>query len=117
VGPAGVIPTYDSSGLITGEKIWVGEAKTDANGNWSADISKAGCTTVPNAQPTPLSAGTNAADAYTANVVTRTTTTVTGSVTKPQTSNVNLLGLVSLTIVPNAKAPANVVVALVAFCK
>jgi hypothetical protein len=110
-GPAGAsAPVYGASGLISGAKEWVGTATTDANGNWTADISKAGCTAAPlSVQPQPVSADQTAASTLWANVVTRSSTALTGSVTKPNA--ITLLGLL-----PNAKVGAGVVVLLDVIC-
>jgi hypothetical protein len=117
-GPAGsAAPVYGASGLISGAKFWVGTATTDANGNWSADIIKAGCTAAPlSVQPQAVSADQTAASTLWANVVTRSATALTGSVTKPNNATISLLGLASLTIVPNAKAGAGIIVLLDVVC-
>jgi hypothetical protein len=117
-GPAGpAAPVYGASGLISGAKHWVGTTTTDASGNWSANIATAGCTAAPlSVQPQPVSSDQTAASTYWANVVTRTTTAITGSVTKPNNATMSIAGIATLTFIPNVKAGAGVVVLLDVIC-
>ncbi|WP_245239793.1 hypothetical protein [Methylobacterium variabile] len=98
--------------------MWVGSTTTDTNGNFSQSIAAAGCTAAPiSVQVQAVSADQTAAATLWPNVVTRTASTITGSVTKPNNATVNLLGLASLTLVPNAKAGAGITVLIEAVCQ
>lgn len=111
-GPAGAsAPVYGVAGLISGAKRWIGTATTDTSGNWTADISKAGCTAPPiSVQPTAQAVDQTAASTVWANVSGRTATNLTGSVTKPNA--ITLLG-----ILPNTKVGAGTVVLLDVACQ
>jgi hypothetical protein len=111
-GPAGAsAPVYGASGLISGAKIWIGSATTDASGNFTASIASAGCTNAPlSIQPQAIAADQTPASTVWANISARTATTIAGSVTKPNA--ITLLGLL-----PNAKAGAGVVVLLDVLCQ
>lgn len=51
VGPAGAngqnAPVYNSGGLISGAKVWLGTATCDSAGSWSANCSSAGFSSAP----------------------------------------------------------------------
>lgn len=64
-----------------------------------------------------MAADQSAASTVWANVVGRTATALTGSVTKPNNATISLLGLSVLTIVPNVKVGAGTVVLLEVACQ
>ena len=104
-------PVYGAAGQLTGLKFWFGSAVTDSSGNWTADISKAGCTAAPlSVQPTAKAADQTAASTVWANVVSTTATTLTGSVTRPQ-------AIVGLNVLPNVKIGAGTTVLLDVACQ
>jgi hypothetical protein len=114
-GPAGIVPIYGVSGILTGIKGWAGSTTTDASGNFSQSISTAGCTAAPiSVQAMAIGASQNATDAAQVTITSRTATTVAGSVTLPQSTTVLVL---NVSVVPNKKAGAGVVVMLDAFCQ
>lgn len=109
-GPAGTsAPVYGTSGLISGAKRWVGQATTDASGNWSASITSAGCSAAPiSVQAMAIGASQAVADAAQVTVTSRTAAAVAGSVTQPIT-------LLALGITAR-KAGAGTVVMIEAVC-
>lgn len=115
-GAAGIVPIYDAIGLVPLPKMWIGKVATDTNGNWSADMTKAGFTAAPNVQANALSADQTPAAGAQAVVMTPSTaeakTIARGAVMLPQTTTLGstLAALLGVTVVPNKKAGAGVIV-------
>jgi hypothetical protein len=81
--------TYNSGGLVSSPKVWVGTGTTIAGGSFSVDISSAGFAAVTCAQVTAQLSGSAASNAPIATLRTTSTTTITGLVVE---SNTVLLG-------------------------
>lgn len=90
-GPAG-IACYNSSGVITGCKQWVGTATVNSSGNWSVSVSSAGFSSVLWTQFSSLAP----ANGGSVNVSTGSCTTSTCSGTV--TGSLNVLGILTLSL-------------------
>ncbi len=93
-GTNGVAPMYNSAGLITNPKVWVGTTTTDSSGQWSVSYASAGFAQVLSVQPTPISTANTAAASIVASMLTPTLTAVSGGtfIANP----VSLLGILPL---------------------
>lgn len=109
-GPPGAPTVYGASGVLANQKIFVGAAQTDTNGDWSLDISAAGFTLPPIVSPTAISTAQTALAGAQVTLTAPTKQLARGSVVLPQQQNI--AGLVTST--PVKKAGANVVVAVLA---
>jgi hypothetical protein len=93
-GATGSIPVYNSAGLITGAKIWIGTATTNSSGAWSVNYSSAGFTSAPSVQAQAISTSTSTANAVSTTQTAPTSTSVSGAAFVPNA--ISLLGLLPL---------------------
>lgn len=91
---------YNSSGLVTNPKVWVGQVTSNSSGTFSADISSASFSTIMSAVCTVLNSSTNPSNGDTVWINTITASTITGSLsrvdvseTSPQTINLIVYGI------------------------
>jgi hypothetical protein len=92
---------YNSAGLLTNPKIWVGTATTNASGVFTAAINSAGFASILNVQANCVLAGSNSTNAPIATIQTATTSTITGLCV--ESAAVSALGGNGLTNVPSGR--------------
>lgn len=83
---------YNSGGLISNLKAWIGTDTTDANGAWSVDISSASFSNIIAAQVTPQRNSANIGSIPLASIETFSTSLVTGYVVESKLTGVLLGG-------------------------
>jgi hypothetical protein len=93
-GPSGIVPIYNSSGLLPGVKMWVGTTTTDVQGMWTVNYSSAGFTQPPIVQPQPISNTRNPNAAVCTSMLATTTGAAAGACFLPNA--ITLLGLLPL---------------------
>lgn len=90
--PASGLQLYNSSGLISSPKLWIGTATVNSSGNWSVSVSSAGFTTITGYQFSIVSASNSGLATITSGSCTTSTCSGTAN------GALNVLGVLTLAL-------------------